>query len=165
MVGNRIPPIRGRASRTAPDRSRDVEVSRILLDTSAYAAFFRDHAGVKTAIRTASEIFLNPIVIGELRSGFLKGARATEHAKQLAQFLASPWCVEALIDEDTAHRYAVIHDYLRRQGTPVAPNDLWIAASAAQHALTVVTLNGDFDQIPQALVQRYEPLAVRPRNS
>ena len=69
------------------------------------------------------------------------------------------------MDEDTAHRYAVIHHYLRRQGTPVAPNDLWIAASAAQHALTVVTLDGDFNQIPQVLVQRFEPPTARSRTS
>ena len=61
------------------------------------------------------------------------------------------------MDDETAHRYAVIHDYLRRQGTPVSPNDLWIAASAAQHGLTVVTLNGDFDRIPQVLVRRLGP--------
>ena len=136
-------------------------MSRILVDTSAYAAFFRDHEGVKDAVRTASEIFLNPIVLGELQSGFLKGGRATENAKQLAEFLASPRCAMVVIDEDTAHRYAVIHHYLRRQGTPVAPNDLWIAASAAQHALTVVTLDGDFSHIPQVLVQRFKPPTVR----
>jgi predicted nucleic acid-binding protein len=44
------------------------------------------------------------------------------------------------------------------KGTPVSPNDLWIAASAAQHGLTVVTLNGDFDVIPQVLVRKFEPL-------
>ena len=136
-------------------------MSRILMDTSAYAAFFRGHAGVKAAVRAASGIFLNPIVMEELQSGFLKGSRATENTRQLALFKASPRCAVVAIDEDTAYRYAVIHDFLRRQGTPVAPNDLWIAASAAQHALTVVTLDGDFDHIPQVLVQRFEPPASR----
>lgn len=136
-------------------------MSRILVDTSAYAAFFRDHAGVKAALREASEICVNPIVLGELRSGFLKGGRPRENERQLDEFLASPRCVVTVIDEETARRYAVIHDYLRRQGTPVAPNDLWIAASAAQHGLTVVTLDGDFDRIPQVLVQRLEPPAAR----
>ena len=138
-------------------------MSRILLDTSAYAAFFRDHTGVKTAIRAASAIFLNPIVIGELRSGFLKGTRATENTAQLAEFLASPRCAVVAIDEDTARRYGVIHDYLRRRGTPVATNDLWIAASAAQHGLTLVTLDADFDKIPQVFVERFEPPGNRSR--
>jgi tRNA(fMet)-specific endonuclease VapC len=132
-------------------------MSRLLLDTSAYAAFFRDHAGVKAEVQEASELFLSPIVLGELRSGFLKGARREENDKELREFLASPRCSVPVIDDETSHRYAAIHDYLRRKGTPVSPNDLWIAASAAQHGLTVVTLDGDFDLIPQVLVRKFEP--------
>jgi tRNA(fMet)-specific endonuclease VapC len=132
-------------------------MSRLLVDTSAYAAFFRDHPGVKAAVQEASEVFLSPIVLGELRSGFLKGERREEHERQLQEFLASSRCFVPVIDDDTAHRYAVIHDYLRRQGTPVSPNDLWIAASAAQHGLSVITLDGDFDRIPLVLVQKFGP--------
>ena len=132
-------------------------MSRLLLDTSAYAAFFRDHAGVKAEVQEASELFLSPIVLGELRSGFLKGARRAENEKELREFLASTRCSVPVIDDETSHRYAAIHDYLRRKGTPMSPNDLWIAASAAQHGLTVVTLDGDFDLIPQVLVRKFEP--------
>jgi predicted nucleic acid-binding protein len=39
-----------------------------------------------------------------------------------------------------------------------APNDLWIAASAAQHGLRIATLDGDFERIPHVVVDRYEPL-------
>ena len=134
-----------------------MEVSRLLVDTSAYAAFFRDQPGVKTAVQEASEVFLSPIVLGELRSGFLKGGRPAENERQLGEFLASPRCRVPVIDDETAHRYAVIHDFLRRQGTPVSPNDLWIAASAAEHGLTVITLDGAFDRIPQVLVRKFDP--------
>ncbi len=130
---------------------------RLLLDTSAYAAFFRDHPGVKAEVREASELFLSPIVLGELRSGFLKGGRRERNEKELQEFLASPRCSVPVIDDETSHRYAAIHDHLRRKGTPVSPNDLWIAASAAQHGLMVVTLNGDFDVIPHVLVRKFEP--------
>ena len=132
-------------------------MSQLLVDTSAYAAFFRDHPGVKAAVQEAFEVFLSPIVLGELRSGFLKGGRLAENERQLEEFLASPRCSVPAIDDDTAHRYAAIHNYLRRQGAPVSPNDLWIAASAAQHGLTVITLDGDFDRIPQVLVRKFGP--------
>lgn len=137
-------------------------MSRALLDTSAYAAFLRNHPGVKAAVQEASEIVLNAIVLGELRSGFLKGTRARQNHERLEQFLASPRCRALAIDEDTAERYALIHDYLRRRGTPVSPNDLWIAASAAQHGLRILTLDGDFDRIPHVLLERFEPLEGGP---
>jgi tRNA(fMet)-specific endonuclease VapC len=134
-----------------------VEVSRVLVDTSAYAAFLRDQPAVRAAVQQASEIFLNAIVLGELRSGFLKGGRAKQNEARLQQFLASSRCTVLVIDIDTAERYAVIHDYLRREGTPVSPNDLWIAASAAQHGLRLLTLDGDFARIPHVLVDKFEP--------
>lgn len=68
-----------------------------------------------------------------------------------------------VLDEDTAERYAVIHDYLRREGTPVSPNDLWIAASAAQHALRILTLDGDFGRIPHVIVEKFDPPTSGPR--
>lgn len=132
-------------------------MSRLLLDTSAYAAFFRAHADVEVAVQEASEVFLSPIVLGELGSGFLKGGRRAQNERQLVEFLASPRCSVPVIDEETALRYATILDFLRRQGTPVSPNDLWIAASAAQHGLTLITLDGDFDRIPQVLVRKFGP--------
>jgi tRNA(fMet)-specific endonuclease VapC len=131
-----------------------VEVKRILLDTSAYAAFFRAHEGVKLAVQAAEEIHVSPVVLGELLSGFRRGGRPAANEQQLREFLASPRCHVPPIDEETALRYAVIHDYLRAHGTPVSPNDLWIAAGAAQHGLVVVTLDGDFERIPQVLVRR-----------
>jgi len=133
-------------------------MSRALLDTSAYAAFLRNHPDVKAAVQAAAEIFLNAIVLGELRSGFLKGGRTKQNEELLEQFLASPRCRTLAIDAETAERYALIHDYLRRRGTPVAPNDLWIAASAAQHGLRILTLDGDFDRIPHVVLERFELL-------
>ena len=132
-------------------------MSRVLVDTSAYAAFLRDQPAVREAVQRASEIFLSVIVLGELRSGFLKGGRAGQNEARLQQFLGSARCAVLVIDADTAERYAVIHDYLRREGTPVSLNDLWIAASAAQHGLRILTLDADFDRISHVIVDRFEP--------
>ena len=95
-------------------------MSRFLLDTSAYAAFCRDYGDAKAAVREASELCMSPIVLGELRAGFLKGTRRAANERSLERFLASPRCNVLVIDEETAHRYALIHDYLRRAGTPVS---------------------------------------------
>jgi len=57
------------------------------------------------------------------------------------------------IDEETAERYAVVTDYLRRAGTPVPTNDLWIAASAMQHGLKVLTADAHYLKIPQVIAE------------
>ncbi len=44
-------------------------------------------------------------------------------------------------------RYAAIKDYLRREGTPIPTNDLWIAASTLQHGLILATRDEHFDAI------------------
>jgi tRNA(fMet)-specific endonuclease VapC len=133
-------------------------MSRVLLDTSAYAAFLRGHPEVKEAVQRADEVVLSPIVLGELRTGFLRGGKRKQNETILQRFLASPRCSVVTVDEECSERYALIHDYLRQNGTPVSPNDLWIAASAAQHGLRIATLDGDFERIPHVVVDRYEPL-------
>jgi predicted nucleic acid-binding protein len=40
---------------------------------------------------------------------------------------------------------------LKRAGTPVPDNDLWIAALALQHDLLLITRDKHFESIPQLL--------------
>ena len=122
---------------------------RILLDTSAYSAFFRGHAGVVEAVQLAVEIYLNPIVLGELHSGFLKGSRVETNRNTLNEFLTSTRVSTLAIDDETSVRYASILHGLRRAGTPIPTNDMWIAATAMQHGLFVVTTDAHFDEVPQ----------------
>lgn len=134
-----------------------MEVSRILLDTSAYSAMRRGDKRLLPPIQEASEAVLTPVVIGELLSGFLGGGLEPRNRTLLREFVQSPRVVVLPLDGDTAERYAVIRDYLRRQGTPIPANDLWIAASAAQHGLRLLTLDDHFKRVPQVLVEYFEP--------
>ncbi len=65
-------------------------MSAILLDTSAYSAFMRGHPEVKTAVQRSEAIRLNPVVLGELLSGFRIGKKEKRNRKELEGFLASP---------------------------------------------------------------------------
>lgn len=132
-------------------------MSRILLDTSAYSAFKRGHAKVRHLIREASQIQVSPVVLGELRAGFLKGARRVENLAELAQFLASPRVEVVTVDEQTASRYAVIFDSLRRAGAPIPTNDIWIAASAMQFGSVLVTTDPHFQGVAQIVIDLLEP--------
>jgi tRNA(fMet)-specific endonuclease VapC len=130
----------------------------ILLDTSAYSDMARGNREVLDAVQTAENIGVNPVVIGELLSGFAHGANASQNVKQLELFLDSPRCVVLPIVKESAHRYSHIHATLRKAGTSIPANDLWIAATAMEHGLTVVTLDKHFARIPQILCRVAEAL-------
>lgn len=126
---------------------------RFLLDTSAYSAFMRAHRGIGGALRGADEIAVTPVVLGELRAGFRRGTRRSRNEEELGDFLRSPRVRLAVVDAETSERYAEIVAFLQRAGTPVPTNDAWIAASAMQHGLPVLTTDPYFERIPQVLVE------------
>ena len=132
-----------------------MDVRRIILDTSAYSAFMGGHAGLKAALQEVDEIALNPVILGELRAGFLLGRHRRKHEDELARFCASPRVRVVPIDEETSVRYAVIVTALRGAGTPIPTNDVWIAASAMQHGLGVFTTDPHYEKVLQIIVERF----------
>lgn len=129
---------------------------RIILDTSAYSHFLKGNSEIKYSLQKADEIFLNPVVMGELIAGFLIGKREKKNREIFQEFLSSPRVRVIDINEETSERYAVILKYLRSAGTPVPTNDLWIAASAMQYGLKVLTTDKHYLKIPQIITEYYE---------
>ena len=128
-------------------------MSRLLLDTSAYSALFRGDERAKEALRSADEVYLTPVVIGELLSGFGSGRRRAANEDGLREFMAEPRVRVVAIDEETSVRYAAILRSLSAAGTPIPTNDLWIAASAMQHGLEVLTADAHYARVPQIVVR------------
>ncbi len=126
-------------------------MTRILLDTSAYSALLRGSVQVKEALQRAEEISMIPIVIGELLAGFTGGRFGKRNRRFLMEFLDTPRVRVINIDSETSERYAAVWTHLRSQGTPIPTNDLWIAASAMQHGLAVLTTDRHFLNVPQVL--------------
>lgn len=126
---------------------------RILLDTSGYSAFMRGDEAARLLVRSADEISVTSVVLGELLSGFLQGSRELKNRAELQRFLSSERVRVMPVDDETAERYAVILRDLRREGTPVPTNDIWIAASAMQHGLVLVTRDAHYESISQVIVK------------
>ena len=126
------------------------------MDTSAYAAFLKGSPGVKEAVQQADEIVLNPVVLGELKAGFLLGKNEKRNRDILKDFLISPRIIIVDIDEETSERYAVIAQSLRIKGSPIPTNDLWIAASAMQHGLKVLTTDKHYLEVHQIITEYFE---------
>jgi tRNA(fMet)-specific endonuclease VapC len=128
-------------------------MSELLLDTSAYSNYKRNEPGALSAIRSAERIRMSPIVLGELRSGFAGGSRSARNEDELREFLSRVRVEPIVIDEATSVFYAKILDGLKRAGTPIPSNDVWIAASAMQHGLIILTADAHFERIPQVITK------------
>jgi predicted nucleic acid-binding protein len=130
-----------------------------LLETSGYSAFRRGHSEIEIEprVRSADSIAVNPVVLGELLAGFRRGGRRAENESTLRAFLDSPRVFVAETGKETALRYAEIYQSLRESGTPVPANDIWIAATAMEFGLVVLTTDSHFRKEKQILVECFSP--------
>jgi predicted nucleic acid-binding protein len=128
-----------------------MEKNKVILDTSAYSALLRGNPAVMRAVQETDEITLSPVVLGELYAGFLLGKHGKRNREILSEFVATPRVKVREIDGETAERYAAIFAYLREKGTPIPTNDLWIAASAMQHGLKIITTDEHYLKIPHVI--------------
>ena len=119
----------------------------LCLDTSAYSYFKRGHAEVVELIDGARWIGVPTVVLGELRTGFKLGRRALDNERMLRSFLLHPIVHPLVVDDEVSEIYADIVVALRRRGTPLPTNDIWIAALAARHGRTVLTYDRHFEAI------------------
>lgn len=120
---------------------------RVVLDTSAYS---RLRAGVRRIIdlvARAEVVYLPTIVLGELEAGFELGRRAAENRVALREFLAENFAAVLPVTPDVARVYGGIFAELRRAGTPLPVNDIWIAACTIDAGGHLVTFDRDFDRI------------------
>lgn len=132
-------------------------MSRYCLDTSAYSNFKRGDTQVVALVDGAEWLGLSSIALGEIWIGFLGGGRLEQNQADLAEFLSSPLVEELAIDHETGRIYAEMVVSLRRAGTPVPSNDIWIAAAAVQAGVPVVTYDGHFESIRQVRSILFSP--------
>jgi tRNA(fMet)-specific endonuclease VapC len=124
-------------------------LTKLCLDTSAYSQFKRGRTDVVELLDAAEWVGVPAIVLGELRAGFGAGNRARVNERDLVLFLHNA-SVHVLDVDDTSSRvYADIVLALRKAGTPLPTNDIWIAAVAAREGASVLTYDAHFRAIPR----------------
>jgi tRNA(fMet)-specific endonuclease VapC len=121
----------------------------ILVDTNRYRDFCEGKSDALDIVQRARTLALPFVALAELRAGFLCGTLARQNEQTLTRFLNSDRVHILFPDEDTTHHFARIFAQLRRQGTPIPVNDIWIAALAVQHDLILFTRDAHFDDLPQ----------------
>ncbi len=128
--------------------------TKFLLDTSAYSAFNRGDKRLKDWFRADNQIIVPLIVVGELRAGFSLGTQRKENEELLQKLLDSPNVITVTITNKTTILFAEIYHRLRRAGTPIGTNDMWIAALTLEHDSLLLTLDSDFYRVPDLLVAK-----------
>jgi len=120
---------------------------KLLLDTSAYVGFKRSIANLVEIIVGAEWILFSPVVLGELMFGFRNGTKFKENMKGLDEFLQHDVVEVAQIGKITSDRYSRIAAQLKRKGTPIPSNDIWIAAQTMEHGAELITSDRHFNKI------------------
>jgi tRNA(fMet)-specific endonuclease VapC len=75
------------------------------------------------------------------------GSRARENRVALSEFLNEPFVRVAAVSADVARQYGRVYAALRRAGTPIPANDIWIAATAIDLGACLLTFDRDFEHV------------------
>lgn len=122
-------------------------MSRYCLDTSAYSHFRRGDPEVIELLDRAGWVGVPSVVLGELRTGFLLGSRTAENESELQAFMAHPAVEELPVEGEVTRHFAEIVIDLRRAGTPLPTNDVWVAATAARAGAPVLSYDAHFEKV------------------
>jgi tRNA(fMet)-specific endonuclease VapC len=129
----------------------------ILIDSSVLIEHERQRLTLAQHLqgREDEEFFLSVISASELLHGVHRAQDASVRARRSAFVEAVLERFPLLeIDVSTARSHARLWADLAAAGTPVGPNDLWLAATAVTHGLTLVTVNvREFSRVPGLRVE------------
>jgi tRNA(fMet)-specific endonuclease VapC len=124
-----------------------------LLDTNIIVALFKNDDNVRNQIAAAAEVFVPAIAVGELYYGAHHSAHVAKNLNEVRDFAAN--CTVLACDIATAEHYGQIKNELKTKGHPLPENDVWIAAIAKQHSLTVVTRDEHFKEMDGLLLEQW----------
>lgn len=131
-----------------------------LLDTNAVSALMRQDAAMIARLARlveADTLYLPVVVHAEILFGIHRmpagrRKRALEQAYALLLLQMGP-ALE--VTREVAETYARIKAALERRGIILPENDVWIAAAALVHHLTLVTDDGHFAAIAELNVENW----------
>lgn len=121
----------------------------VILDTNAVSALLAGDSALGEVLEAKPLHHLPVIVIGEYRYGVAR-SKHRRRLERLLELLVRESIV-LLVDEETTRHYATVREKLRRAGSPIPENDVWIAALAQQHGEPIVSRDRHFDLVDASL--------------
>jgi tRNA(fMet)-specific endonuclease VapC len=122
-------------------------MKKIVLDTNAYTRLLAGDEDVLDVIGSAETVYMSIFVLGELYAGFAGGTKERGNKETLNRFLLKPSVKILNATSETAEVFGVVKQDLKKAGTPLPINDVWIAAHTLETGSTLVTYDGHFKKI------------------
>lgn len=126
---------------------------KYLLDTNIVIALFGKDEHVLKKVKEAQEIYHPAIVIGELYYGALNSTRKLENLQKVDEYRDQVAILNS--DDYTARFYGEVKAALKKKGTPIPENDIWISAVAIQYDLTLISRDKHFGNIEGLSLERW----------
>ncbi len=122
-------------------------MKKILADTNAYTRLLTGQEDVLDVIGSAETVYMSIFVLGELYAGFAGGTKERGNKDTLYRFLLKPSVKILNATSETAEVFGMVKQDLKRAGTPLPINDVWIAAHALETGSTLITYDSHFKNI------------------
>lgn len=126
---------------------------KYLLDTSTLVDLINKDTIIPARLTFNEEVFIPSIALGELYYGAFKSTHTQENVKRLDQISKTNTIIGC--DTATARIYGNIKNTLIKKGKPIPENDIWIAAIAQQHQLTLVTRDKHYDYVENLTIEMW----------
>ncbi|HWL50345.1 MAG TPA: type II toxin-antitoxin system VapC family toxin [Acidimicrobiia bacterium] len=94
------------------------------------------------------QIAVSVVTLAELRLGVLFAGGVSARQRRLSTLQFASTLNPVPIDVDVAGEWARITAELRQRERRAPINDVWIAATAISHSMSVITQDADYDLIP-----------------
>ncbi|MFN0103899.1 MAG: type II toxin-antitoxin system VapC family toxin [Bryobacteraceae bacterium] len=128
---------------------------RFLLDSNIIIAALEGDEWVLSKLDRVVEVFVPAVALGELYFGAAKSGRPVENTARIERFAADRAIVAC--DHGVAREYGRLKQRLKEKGRPIPENDIWIAAAALHHGMTLVTRDGHFGEVEHLLTMNWTP--------
>lgn len=130
---------------------RELKVNgRLAVDTNAVISYRAGVPEVCNLIEAADIILLSVVVLGELLYGAANSAKPQENEQIVRKFLAQSVVIPT--DESIATCYASVRLRLKKMGSPIPENDIWVAAACLELDVTLLSRDVHFRYIPDLRV-------------
>ena len=117
----------------------------MILDTNGISALAEGEPALEPLLRRAAQVAIPVIVLGEYRYGISQSRNHIHYEQWLTEYLPSFQILD--VDEQTTVFYSAVRRELKKAGTPIPSNDIWIAALCRQHSLPLLSRDHHFDAV------------------